>query len=59
MSDKVRQIIRSQWGRRHSRNPLVREEARNLIRVHVQLLRCREAGRVEAGCFDARDRSAA
>jgi hypothetical protein len=44
MSDKVRQIIRSQWSRRHSRNLLVREEARNLIRVHVQLLRIREAG---------------
>ena len=39
LSDKIRQIIRTQWTRRHSRNPLVRAEARNLIRVHVQLLR--------------------
>ncbi|MCB1079110.1 MAG: hypothetical protein KDM63_12945 [Verrucomicrobiae bacterium] len=44
MSDKVRQIIRSQWSRRNSRNSLVREEARNLIRVHVQLLRSRSCG---------------
>jgi hypothetical protein len=49
MSDKVRQIIRSQWSRRHSRNLLVREEARNLIRVHVQLLRLRETGAVGEG----------
>ncbi len=41
MSDKVCQIIRSQWSRRHSSNALVREEARNLIRVHVELLRRR------------------
>ena len=39
MSDKIRHIIRTQWSRRHSRNPLVRAEARNLIRVHIQLLR--------------------
>ena len=51
MSDKVRQIIRSQWGRRHSQNPLVREEARNLIRVHIQLLRGRQAGAAGAGPF--------
>lgn len=58
MSDKVRQIIRSQWNRRHSRNLLVREEARNLIRAHVQLLRCREAGK-EPGCLEAAGRNAA
>ena len=39
MSDKIRQIIRSQWPLRHSPNQLVREEARSLIRVHVELLR--------------------
>lgn len=39
MSDKIRQIIQSQWTRRHSPNPLARAEARNLIRVHVQMLR--------------------
>ena len=39
MSDKIRHIVRTQWSRRHSCNPLVRAEARNLIRVHVQLLR--------------------
>ncbi len=39
MSDKIRQIIRAQWPLRHSRSPLVREEARSLIRVHVELLR--------------------
>jgi hypothetical protein len=39
MSDKVRQIIRSQWKLRNSRNALIRQEARNLIRVHIQMLR--------------------
>ena len=64
MSHQIRQIIRTQWTRRHSRNPLVRAEARSLIRVHVQLLRCQatrglgsEPGRREAArenpVFDA------
>lgn len=39
MSDKVRQIIRSQWKLRNSGNALVRRDARNLIRAHIQLLR--------------------
>lgn len=49
MSDKLRLIIRSQWRLRHSSNALVRKEARNLIRVHVQLLRCRNLG--SGDCF--------
>jgi hypothetical protein len=49
MSDKVRQIIRSQWRLRHSSNALVRKEARNLIRVHVEMLRCRNLAAGE--CF--------
>ncbi len=44
MSDKIRQIIRSQWRLRNSRSPLVREEARNLIQVHVALLRGGKGG---------------
>lgn len=48
MSDKIRQIIRSQWALRHSRSPLVREEARNLIRVHVELLRGQPGKRVQS-----------
>jgi hypothetical protein len=57
MSDKVRQIIRSQWSRRNSRSPLVREEARSLIRVHVQLLRCRNVGDA-AECLDVKQNAA-
>lgn len=56
MNAKIRQIIRSQWSHRNSRNPLVREEARNLIHVHVQMLRAGAFlpfGRYFAGIGDA------
>jgi hypothetical protein len=56
MNAKIRQIIRSQWSHRNSRNPLVRKEARNLIRVHVQMLRAGAFlpfGRYFAGIGDA------
>lgn len=44
MSDKIRQIIRTQWRLRNSASRGVREQARNLIRAHVELLRLQLCG---------------
>lgn len=39
MSEVARQIIREQWTKRHDPSPLVRRQAKSLIRTHIHLLR--------------------
>ena len=39
MANTIHHLIRVQWQKRHSRNPIVRRNAVNLIQAHVDLLR--------------------
>lgn len=39
MAHTIHHLIRVQWQKRHSVNPIVRRNAVNLIRAHVDLLR--------------------
>lgn len=37
--ERILAIIRTQWPRRHTSNPEMRRQARNLIRAHIDWLR--------------------
>ena len=46
MARLAEEIIRQQWPLRHHRDPLLRSQARSLIRTHVVMLRQRRTSAI-------------